>query len=82
MTLNFDTETWWLPGSPPTRCHMEAMTNSLPKPISEDPIQNWRKGAKISKEDTDKISENEINSNSKIQNSVNSRIKSGTSHRK
>ena len=37
---------------------MEAMPNSLLKPITEDPIQNRRKGAKTSNEDSGKISEN------------------------
>ena len=55
---------------------MEAMPNSLPKPITENPLKNSIKGAKTSNEDNNEISENEMNRNSKIQNSVNSRIKS------
>ena len=40
MTLNYDTETWCLPGSPQIRHHMEAMPNCLPKPIAKDPLMN------------------------------------------
>ena len=54
---------------------MEAMPNSVSKPITEDPIQNRRKGAKTSNEGNDKIKEQ--NSHGKIENSVNSRIKLG-----
>ena len=78
ITLNQNIETWWLPGSPPTRYHMETMPNSLFKSISEGPIQNLKKGSITSNQDSKKINANKINSNIKIQNSANSRFKSGT----
>ena len=76
MTLNYDTETRWLLGSLLTRCHMVAIPNSLPKPTIQETTHNRKKGAKTSNEDSNKISENKINSSGKIENSVNSRIKS------
>ena len=76
MTLNYDTETWWLPGSPPTRYQMEARPHSLPKPIIENTTSDRKKGTKTSKKDGNEISENKMNH--KIQNSVDNRIKSET----
>ena len=78
MTSPYNTKTWWLPDSPQTHYHMEAMPHSPLKPITEDTTQNRRKGAKKSNEDCDKVRENKINSNSKVQNSVNSRMKGST----
>ena len=60
MILNYDTETWWLPGSPPTRYHMEARPHSLPKPIIENTTSDRKKAQKTSKEDSNGIMENKI----------------------
>ena len=46
-------------------------------PITEDTTQNRKNRAKTSNEDSDKMSENKINSNGTIGNSVSSRINSG-----
>ena len=46
MTLNYDTRTWQLTGSPPTRYHMEARPHSLPKPIIENTTSHRKKATK------------------------------------
>ena len=74
MTLDYDTGTWWLPGSPPTRYQMEARPQSLPRPIIESITSDKRKATKSSKKDSSGISENKRNR--KTQTSVNNRINS------
>ena len=64
MILDYDTGTWWLPGSPPTRYQMEARPHSLPKPIIERIASDKRKATKTSKEDSSGISENKLHSKS------------------
>ena len=76
MTLNYDTGTWWLPGIPPIRYHMEVRPHSLPQSIIENTISDRKKATKTSKENSNGISENEMNG--KIQKNVNNRIKSET----
>ena len=66
MTLNYDTGTWWLPGSPPNHYHMEARPHSLPKPIIENTTSDRKKATKTN-EDSKGIMGNKINSNNKIQ---------------
>ena len=78
MTLNYDTGTWWLPRSPPSRYHMEARLHSLTKPSLENTTSGREKATKTSKEDSNGIMENKINSYNKILTSVNNRIKSET----
>ena len=76
MTLDYDTETWWLPGSPPTRYQMEARAQSLPRPIIESIISDKRKATKTNKEYNREVNENKLNG--KIQTSVNKQTKSET----
>ena len=76
MTLNCDTGTWWLPGSPPTRYQMEAKPHFLPKPIIENTTLDKKKATKTNKEDINKIIENKINCDNKTSTSENNRIKS------
>ena len=78
MTLNCETGTWWLPGSSPTRYHMEAKPHSLSKPLIENTTSDKKKATKTSKEDNNKTMKNKINSNNKILTSVNNRIKAKT----
>ena len=58
MTLNYHTQTWWLPGSQLTRYHMEVMTHSLSKQIIENTTSDKKKATKTNKEDIDEIMEN------------------------
>ena len=67
MTLNYDTGTWWLTCSPPTRYQIETSPHTLPKPIIENTTSNRKKASKTSKEDSNKISENKINCGNKIE---------------
>ena len=76
MTLDYDTETWWLPGSPPARNQMEARPQSLPRPIIESITSDKRKATKTSKGHSSEINENKLNS--KIQTRVSNRTKSET----
>ena len=76
MTLNYDTGTSWLPGSPPTGYQMEARPHSLPRTMIESVASDKRKARKTSKEDSSGISENKINCDNKISTSGNNRIKS------
>ena len=63
MTLNYDTGTWWLTDSPPTRYHqMEVRPYFLPRPIIEKVALDEKKATKTSKEDSSGISENKLNS--------------------
>ena len=55
---------------------MEARPHSLPKPIIKNTKSDRKKAAKTSKEDSNGISAKKMNS--KIQTSVNNRIKSET----
>ena len=55
---------------------MEARSHSLSKLIIENTTSYWKKATKTSKEDSNGIMENKINSNNKILNSLNNRIKS------
>ena len=71
MTLNYDTGSWWLPGSSPTCYHID----SLPKAIIEYTTSDRKKSIKTNKEISNEIMENKINSNNKILTSVNNRIK-------
>ena len=79
IILNYDTRTWWLPGSPRTHNRMESMPHSLPKPIIENTTSDRKKATKTSKENSNGISENEMIS--KIQKNLNGRIKTGTKRR-
>ena len=77
MTLDYDTGSWWLPGSPTTRYQIEARPHSLRKPIIESVASDKKKAIKINKEDAYEIIENRINGDNKILTRVNNQIKSG-----
>ena len=66
MTLDYNTGTWWLTGSPPTRYNMEVRPPSLPKPTIENTTLDKKKVIRTSQEDNNKIMGNEINNNNKI----------------
>ena len=78
MTLNYDTGTWGLPGSPPTRYQMEAKPHSLLKPIIDNTTLDKKKATKTNEEDINEIIENKINCDNKISTSGKNQIESET----